>query len=210
MQYVLLALLAVPIGCAIIFALIPSRYPQLVRYVALLGAATMFALSLLVFLAYEYHSGTGLRYQLQWEWLQNVGFLKKDGLKFYLAVDGIAAPFVLLNAIVIFAAVFVSSNINYRTKDFFVLLFLLVSGVYGVFITEDLFFFFFWYEVAVLPMYLLIAVWGGSSVFETFARTKEYSAMKLTLMLVAASILIFLGIFAVFKEAGLGTFDLQQ
>ena len=58
-------------------------------------------------------------------------------------------------------------------------------------------------------MYLLIAVWGSSSVFPTFARTKEYSAMKLTMMLVAASILIFLGIFAVFNEAGLGTFDLQ-
>jgi NADH-quinone oxidoreductase subunit M len=63
--------------------------------------------------------------------------------------------------------------------------------------------------VAVLPMYLLIAVWGSSSVFETFSRTKEYSAMKLTIMLVAASILIFLGIFAVFNEAGAGTFDLQ-
>src|SRR4029079_8518028 len=65
------------------------------------------------------------------------------------------------------------------------------------------------YEVAVLPMYLLIAIWGSSSVFETFSRTKEYSAMKLTIMLVAASILIFLGIFAVFNEAGAGTFDLQ-
>ncbi len=58
-------------------------------------------------------------------------------------------------------------------------------------------------------MYLLIAVWGSSSVFETFARTKEYSAMKLTIMLVAASILIFMGIFAVFHESGAGTFDLQ-
>ncbi|HZP58209.1 MAG TPA: NADH-quinone oxidoreductase subunit M, partial [Dehalococcoidia bacterium] len=86
----------------------------------------------------------------------------------------------------------------------------LVAGVYGTFESLDLFFFFFFYEVAVLPMYLLIAVWGSSSVFPTFARTKEYSAMKLTIMLVSASILIFLGIFAVFHEAGLGTFDLQQ
>src|SRR5207249_12287668 len=65
--------------------------------------------------------------------------------------------------LVIFAAVFVSWNISYRNKDFFVLLFLLVAGVFGVFESQDLFFLFFWYEVAVLPMYLLIAVWGASS-----------------------------------------------
>src|SRR3990172_4902040 len=83
--------------------------------------------------------------------------------------------------LVIFAAVFVSWNITYRNKDFFVLLFLLVAGVYGVFESQDLFFLFFWYEVAVLPMYLLIAVWGASSDFGTFTRTKEDGAMKLVL-----------------------------
>ncbi len=159
-------------------------------------------------MVYEYNGGSGLRYELQWTWLEDVGFLKKDGITFFLGVDGIAAPLVLLNGIVIFAAVFVSWNINYRTKDFFVLLFLLVSGVYGTFISEDLFFFFFWYEVAVLPMYLLIAVWGASSDFGNFKRTKEYGAMKLTLMLVAGSVLVFVGIFALFTHAGAGTFDM--
>jgi NADH-quinone oxidoreductase subunit M len=207
-EYVLLALLVIPVACALIFMLIPSHYPQLIRYVALVGAAAMFVLSLIVFFAYEYNGGSGLRYDLQWTWLEDVGFLKTNGITFFLAVDGIAAPLVLLNGIVIFSAVFVSWNINTRPKDFFVLLFLLVSGVYGVFISEDLFFFFFWYEVAVLPMYLLIVVWGASSNFGTFTRTKEYGAMKLTLMLVAGSVLIFIGIFAVFNEAGAGTFDM--
>jgi len=208
MQYVLLALLVIPVACTFAFMLIPSHYPMLTRYVALAGAAAMFALSLVVFFVYEYNGGTGLRYTLQWTWLENVGFLKTNGITFYLGVDGIAAPLVLLNGVVIFAAVFVSWNIKHRAKDFFVLLFLLVAGVYGVFISEDLFFFFFWYEVAVLPMYLLIAVWGASSNFGTFTRTKEYGAMKLTLMLVAGSVLIFIGIFAVFHEAGAGTFDM--
>jgi NADH-quinone oxidoreductase subunit M len=208
MEYVLLALLVIPIGCAIAFMLVPSEYPNLTRYIALGGALAMFALSFLVFVVYQYDGGDGLRYKLQWTWLEDVGFLKKDGITFFLAVDGIAAPLVLLNGIVILAAVFVSWNINYRPKDFFVLLFLLVSGVYGTFISQDLFFFFFWYEVAVLPMYLLIAVWGASSNFGTFTRTKEYGAMKLTLMLVAGSVLIFIGIFALFNEAGLGTFDM--
>jgi NADH-quinone oxidoreductase subunit M len=181
---------------------------MLTRYVAIVGAGAMFVISLIVFFVYEYNSGSGLRYELQWTWLENVGFLQKNGITFFLAVDGIAAPLVLLNGVVIFAAVFVSWNIQTRPKDFFVLLFLLVAGVYGVFISEDLFFFFFWYEVAVLPMYLLIVIWGSSSNFGTFTRTKEYGAMKLTLMLVAGSVLIFVGIFAVFHEAGAGTFDM--
>ena len=208
MEYVLLALLVIPLAVCPLFMVIPSQYPQLARYLAALAAGTLFALSLLLFVAYEFDGGSGLRYELQWTWLENIGFLGEDGISFYLALDGIGAPMVLLNGVVIFAAVFVSWNLANRTKDFFVLLFLLVAGVYGVFISQDLFFFFFWYEVAVLPMFLLIAVWGASSEFKTFARTKEYGAMKLTLMLVGGSVLIWVAIMALFIEAGAGTYDM--
>jgi NADH-quinone oxidoreductase subunit M len=205
---VLFALIAIPAVSAVIFMLIPSRYPQLVRYVALVSAATQFVLSAIVFFAYEFDGGSGLRFDFRWDWLENIGFLGENGITLHLAVDGIAAPLVMLNGLVIFAAVLVSWNITYRNKDFFVLLFLLVAGVFGVFLSQDLFFLFFWYEVAVLPMYLLIAVWGASSDFGTFIRTKEYGAMKLVLYLVAGSVLIFIGIFATFVEADVGTFDL--
>ncbi len=208
MGLVLFALIAVPVVSALVFMLVPSRYPQLTRYVAFVAGAALFVLSLIVFIAYEYQGGHGLRFDLQWTWLENIGVLREKGITLHLAVDGIAAPLVLLNGIVIFAAVFVSWNIVYRNKDFFVLLFLLVAGVYGVFISQDLFFLFFWYEVAVLPMYLLIAIWGASSDFGTFTRTKEYGAMKLVMYLVAGSVLIFIAIFATFVEAGKGTFDL--
>jgi NADH-quinone oxidoreductase subunit M len=208
MGLVLFALIAVPVASALVFMLVPSRYPQLTRYVAFVSGAALFVLSLLVFIAYEYQGGSGLRFDLQWTWLENIGILRDKGITLHLAVDGIAAPLVLLNGIVIFAAVFVSWNIVYRNKDFFVLLFLLVAGVYGVFISQDLFFLFFWYEVAVLPMYLLIAIWGASSDFGTFVRTKEYGAMKLVMYLVAGSVLIFIAILATFLEADKGTFDL--
>ena len=188
--------------------LIPSRYPQLVRNVAAVSGFAMFVLSLLVFVKYEFTGGSGLRFDLQLDWLENVAFLGENGITYHLAVDGISAPMVLLTGIVILAAVFISWNIDYRNKDYFVLLFLLVSGVFGVFLSLDLFFLFFFYEVAVLPMYLLIAVWGASSNFGTFTRTKEYGAMKLVLYLVAGSVLIFIAMFATFVEAGQGTFDL--
>ena len=208
MDWVLFALIAIPVGAVLVFMLIPSRYPQLVRNVAVVSGFALFVLSVLVFVKYEFEGGSGFRFDLQLAWLENVAFLGKDGISLHLAVDGISAPMVLLTGIVIFAGVFISWNIDYRNKDYFVLLFLLVSGVFGVFLSLDLFFLFFFYELAVLPMYLLIAVWGASSDFGTFTRTKEYGAMKLVLYLVGGSALIFVGIFATFVEADLGTFDL--
>jgi NADH-quinone oxidoreductase subunit M len=207
-DWVLLALIAIPLGSVPVFMLIPSRYPQLVRSYAAASGFTMFALSLLVFARYEFKGESGLRFDFRLDWLENVAFLKENGITLHLAVDGISAPLVLLTGIVIFAGVFVSWNISYRNKDYFALLFLLVSGVFGVFLSFDLFFLFFFYEVAVLPMYLLIAVWGASSNFGTFTRTKEYGAMKLMLYLVAGSVLVFIAILATFVEADKGTFDL--
>ena len=174
------------------------------------GGAALFAISVYIFFAYEIEpAAAAYQFFIRWDWLENVAFLGPHGISLAFGIDGIAAPMVLLTGIVAFGGTLISWKIEHHNKDFFILFWVLVAGVYGTFESLDLFFFFFFYEVAVLPMYLLIAVWGSSSVFETFARTKEYSAMKLTIMLVAASILIFIGIFAVFHEAGLGTFDLQ-
>lgn len=208
MEWVLFTIIALPVATTVVFMLIPSRQAQLVRYTALASALGMFGLSLAVFIAYQYTDGSGLHWDLRLDWLSNVGVLGDKGITYHLAVDGIAAPLVLLTGIVIFAGVFISWNISYRNKDYFILLFLLVSGVFGVFLAQDLFFLFFFYEIAVLPMYLLIAIWGSSTDFGTFMRTKEYGAMKLMLYLVGGSVLIFIAIFATFVEAGLGTFDL--
>jgi len=208
--YWLLATLFLPLIVAAVLVAVPDDRKDIVRYISVATGAVLFALSTYIFFAYQVDRGGGYQFFIRYDWLENVAFLGPHGISLALGVDGIAAPMVLLTGIVAFGGTLISWKIEHHNKDFFILFWVLVSGVYGTFESLDLFFFFFWYEVAVLPMYLLIAVWGSSSVFETFSRTKEYSAMKLTIMLVSASILIFLGIFAVFKEAGLGTFDLQQ
>ena len=138
----------------------------------------------------------------QYPWLPGLG------VSFHLGLDGIAAAMVLLTGLVIFCGVLVSLKLTTRIKDYFILLFLLVGGVYGVFLSLDLFFFFFFYEVAVLPMFLLIGVWGSNSDFGSFVRTKEYGAMKLMLMLVAASVPIWVGLIALYVASGTGSFDL--
>src|SRR3990170_2888549 len=206
--YVLLATIAVPLLAAAALLLVPSRYPNVVRAIAVAVGFALFGLSLYAFFAYQLADGEQFQFQLRWDWIENVCFLGEHGITLHLGIDGIGAPMVLLPGVLPFAGPIISWKIDYRNKDFFILFFVLVAGVFGVFASLDLFFWFFFYELAVLPMYLLIGVWGASSVFPTFARTKEYSALKLTLYLVGASALIFIGIFAVFVEAGIGTFDL--
>jgi len=206
-SFALLALVLVPLIAATLLLAVPGRMDNLVRAIAVLAALIMFGTSVYVFVAYNISSG-GIQGDMRWDWLSNVGFLGNNGITLHLGVDGIAVPLVLLNGIVALAGTWVSLKIDYRNKDFFVLLFALIAGVFGTFVSLDLFFFFFFYELAVLPMYLLIVVWGSGPAPYGANRDRTYGGMKLTMMLVAASVGIFIAIFAVFNEAHAGTFDL--
>ena len=195
----LLLLLLIPAGAALLMIFVPSRHVNMIRWIALLTTIATLVDSIWVFAVYDFTQG-GFQFNLQYPWIENIAFLGENGVSLHLGVDGIAAPMVLLNGLVGFAGVLVSWKITHRPKDFFILFMALFTGVYGVYIGQDLFFWFFSYELAVLPMYLLIVVWGSTN--------KEYGAMKLTMVLVGGSVLVFVGIFAVFAEAGAGTFDM--
>ena len=137
----------------------------------------------------------------------DIPWIKEFGITFSLGVDGISLPLILLTAIVIFTGVFASWDMHHRIKEFFIFLLVLVSGVFGVFASRDLFFFYLFFEVAVIPMYVLIGVWGSTR--------KEYAAMKLTLYLLVGSAFVLIGVIAMFLYAadpvkGLGyrTFDI--
>ena len=197
--YLLLSLPLIPLGAAVLLMFVPSGERTLIRIVTGAASVAMFVISVYVFFAFDYR-GEQFQGVLAWPWFENVGFLGENGVQLKVGVDGIAAPMVLLTGIVILTGTWVSWKQEHRSKDFFILLFVLVAGVYGTFVALDLFFWFLLYETAVLPMYLLIGVWGSGR--------REYGAMKLMMMLVAASILIFTAIFGIFTEAGLGTFDL--
>lgn len=125
-------------------------------------------------------------------------------IHYTIGVDGISSAMILLTAIVMFAGVFASWELEYLQKEFFVSLILLVTGVYGFFISLDLFTMFLYYELAVIPMYLLIGIWGTGP--------KEYSAMKLTLMLMGGSALLIVALFGIFYGAadGVHTFNLLE
>lgn len=115
-----------------------------------------------------------------------------EPLNIHLAVgvDGISVLMILLSAIIVFAGTFASWKIEPLPKNFFLWYALLSTGVFGFFISIDIFTMFMFYEVALIPMYLLIGVWGTGR--------KEYSAMKLTLMLMGGSAFLMLGLLGIF------------
>jgi NADH-quinone oxidoreductase subunit M len=153
--YLLLATILVPLIAALILMLVPSSAPVAVRAISVAAGLIMLALSIWIFVAYNISDG-GFQMDMRWTWIENVAFLQSNAISLHLAIDGIAAPMVLLTGIVIGAGTIISTKIDFRNKDFYILLLVLVSGVYGTFVSLDLFFFFFFYELAVLPMYLLI------------------------------------------------------
>ncbi|MFN8312153.1 MAG: NADH-quinone oxidoreductase subunit M [Cyclobacteriaceae bacterium] len=121
-------------------------------------------------------------------------------------VDGVSVAMILLTSIVTFAGVFASWQVEYLTKEFFISLIILAGGVFGFFVSLDLFTMFLFYEVAVIPMYLLIGIWGSGP--------KEYSAMKLTLMLMGGSALLLVGMLGIYfnsaPDGGRLTYDLTE
>src|SRR5664279_3168756 len=120
---------------------------------------------------------------------ENVVWVPSLGISYTLGVDGLSAPMVLLTGLVAVAGVLISWRIDDRTREFMAFFMLLVAGVLGVFVATDLFLLFFFYELAIFPMYLLIATWG-------WIQTREYAAMKLTLYILIGSLIALVGVIA--------------
>jgi NADH-quinone oxidoreductase subunit M len=201
-----------PFLSAIVIMFAARHRPLLVRWTALVGSAISLAASLWVYVAYD---GTAAGYQFR----EDFSLVPQLGISYQFGVDGMSALMVLLTSIIIFAGVFASWTVKERSQEFYALLLLLVTGVYGVFVSLDLFVLFLFYEIAVLPMYLLIGIWGSSGhvrpqgIFGwAFGRTgvgsKEYAAMKLTLYLLFGSAFILVGILALYVAGGSRTFSL--
>ena len=204
--YALFLLTLIPFGGAVALFFFPADKHRAIRIFSTVLAFIALALSIYVMVVYDYGAG-GFQLVGGYEWLTEP---LRIGVSW--GVDGISAPMVLLNGIVMATGMLVNWEHTHRPKDFFILFMLLEAGVYGVFVATDLFFLFFFYELALLPMYLLIAIWGSSTDFKTFLRPKEYGALKLMLMLMAGSVLIWVAIFAIYVTAanqGHPTFDMS-
>ncbi len=192
---ILSSILLCPVIGLFLVLLTPRKYENVIRVVSAVSALASLALS--VWLCFLFDP-TNPKFQ----YVEHIEWVKAYGIHYSNAVDGLNVSMLLLTAIVIFCGTLVSWTVTYRVKDFYANLLFLVVGVFGVFMTTNLFFFFLFYEVAVIPMYLLIVVWGSTN--------KQYAAMKLTLYLLLGSALMFAGFLYIYSMPGAGTFDLLQ
>ncbi len=200
MQFPILSLIVfAPLVVAVIMLAMKPTAKNEIRVTAL--AAAVFDLALSGWMYYQVYIHPSLEYQF----IEKYDWLPALGISLHFGVDGMSAPLVLLTGIVMFTGVLISWGIDDRPREFFAFLFLLAGGVFGVFVSLDLFMLFFFYEIAVFPMYLLIAIWGWKV-------TREYAAMKLTLYLFIGSVFSLIGALAMYfvngQMTGVYTFDM--
>jgi NADH-quinone oxidoreductase subunit M len=204
----LTTLVLIPLTTVIVLMFMPRRQEQWIKRICLFSTGLTLVLS--TWLVFDYISQIGGIHatslpsgvDLPLKYVEKVPWLSNLGIEYFMGADGISILMVFLTAVVIFSGVCASWYHNYRTKEFFIFLMLLVTGVFGVFVANDMFLFFLFYELAVLPMYLLIGIWGTGP--------REYSAMKLTLMLMGGSALIVVGILVLYYEAGAHSFAFSE
>jgi NADH-quinone oxidoreductase subunit M len=197
MEFPILSVIVLtPIIAGILIFLIPAERKNEIRVLALAAATNALLLSLWVYFSYDITIG-GYQFVEKYTWLPMLG------ISYQVGIDGMNAPLVLLTGIVMFTGVLISWGIDDRPREFFAFLFILATGVFGVFVAQDLFMLFFFYEIAVFPMFLLISIWG-------WVKTREYAAMKLTLYLFIGSVISLVGGLAMYFESGMRTFSMME
>lgn len=183
--------------------LLPREAKTLIRWVALLTGVIGLVIGLDGYFEYNatmvgliQSTGSGFVHVRDIPWIPTLG------ARYHLAVDGINFPLIILNGFVCVTGVLFSWNIEERVKEFFAFFLTLIAGVYGVFMAMDVFLLFVFYELAIIPKYFIIAIWGSTR--------KEYGAMKLVLYSFIGSALVFIGVLALVYAGGAKTFDILE
>jgi len=197
---VLTGMLLAPIVGAVIILFLNKESKEQARIVAAMTMGIVLLLALGVFFGYDVDAANKAADQGQsyFAFEDHVKWIEAMGISWHLGVDGISAPMVLLTSIAGFCGVLISWGIEDRTREFMAFFLLLVAGVLGVFIAVDLFVLFFFYELAIFPMYFLIVIWG-------WVETREYAAMKLTLYILIGSVFALIGLLALYFKAAEAT-----
>src|SRR5213595_1844535 len=176
---------------AVLLLLLPCRCA---RWIALLTTIAGLALGMIVFV------GTPIPDLAHFTTIVRVPWVPALGMNYHLALDGVSLTMVLVTGISAVSTVLFSWDVEHRQNEFFFWLLLVVAGCYGVFLSANLFLFFVFYELVIVPKYFLIAIFGS--------RNKEYGAMKLTLYSFFGGMFVFIGILVAYMTAG--SLDMNQ
>ncbi len=192
--------LFVVIPVLMLLGLWAARNINQVRAVMVIGASALVLLSAGLTIAFVNIRAAGNTDTVLFA--DSISWFPSLNICYAVGVDGISVVMLLLSSIIVFTGTFASWKLKPLTKEFFLWFTLLSTGVFGFFISVDMFTMFMFYEVALIPMYLLIGYWGSGK--------KEYAAMKLTLMLMGGSALIIVGIIGIYYFSGAATMNIHE
>jgi NADH-quinone oxidoreductase subunit M len=185
-----------PLLGALLVALIPRNFRFVIRTVALAATAISLVAAIAVFAGFE--SGRmGYQFETNLPWVSSIG------INYHIGVDGLNVGLVLMGAMVAFAAVCVSRSIKSYEKEFYLLLLVMAGGILGAFASLDLFFFYFFHELALVPTFIMIGVWGRGE-------NKNYATFQITLYLSLGALIALIGLIALYLQMPVGerTFDI--
>jgi NADH-quinone oxidoreductase subunit M len=186
-----------PLAMAVLLTFVPRNYRVIIRAGAVLATLISAMLAVKMFVQFAAAPATleGFRFEQQAAWVPALG------ISYHVGVDGINVGLVLMGALVSLAAACVSWEIREREKEFYVLLLLMSGGILGAFASLDLFLFYFFHELALIPTFIMIGVWGRGP-------QKNYATFQITLYLSVGALVALAGLIALYVQSGANTFDI--
>lgn len=192
-------ILALPLLAALALAFVPRSFRVVMRGVAILATFLSALLAIIMFVRFNAAdiAASGYRFDQQVPWVEALG------ISYHVGVDGINVGLILMGALVAFAAACVSWEIKQREKEFYILLLVMAGGILGAFASLDLFFFYFFHELALVPTFIMIGVWGRGE-------QKNYATFNITLYLSLGALIALVGLIALYLQSGAQTFDIPE
>jgi len=184
-----------PLFAGLVVGVIPGDRTSAIRGVTLGASGLTALLALVAFCSFD--PDGGLQFETEWTWVESLG------LKFYLAADGINIGIIFMGAVVAFAAVCCAGDVTHRIKEFYFLINLMICGILGAFASMDLFFFYFFHELALVPTFIMIGVWGRG-------QNRNYATYKITLYLSFGALLALIGLIGVYVQTGAESFSIPD
>ena len=185
-----------PLLAALALVVVPRNYRVIIRAIAVL--ATLISAVLAVKMFCQFVPGAnGYQFEQQIPWVESLG------ISYHVGVDGLNVGLILMGAIVAFAAALCSWEIQTREKEFYILLLVMTGGILGAFASLDLFFFYFLHELALVPTFIMIGVWGRGE-------RKNYATFQITLYLSIGALIALIGLIALYLQSGANTFDIPK
>ncbi len=188
-----------PIVAALLLIFVPRNYRVIIRAIAVLATLISAVLAVKMFCQFAGApvDAEGYRFVQQIPWVESLG------ISYHVGVDGLNVGLILMGAIVAFAAACCSWEIQSREKEFYILLLVMTGGILGAFASLDLFFFYFLHELALVPTFIMIGVWGRGE-------RKNYATFQITLYLSVGAFIALIGLIAIYLQSGANTFDIPK